>query len=628
MGTKYCEFKSYMHGTPPAGWSKEYYCPMIGDNDNYFNVPLDNTLITLLAGKVDGYDSVIDCIEAIGDAIGYLPDVKFDGPYVSADSFDDQEFIDYVSMLSPRYENFIEYTPGNRYYSPTTTSDYGMGNIALTSGVGLCAAFMKYLNQYPQGGENKAYMVTQGGFRRLEWEFTIFPFDVFRTGSFDFSTMIEAPSHPGNQDWKRYCNIRIQFFRYPSDYEDEDLQDKWNASVIMYGYDSPIDQLNLHYQGTGTKVYDDGKAIADPPKKDDPQGDGTRPSDNIPIPNLPGADMTSSGSLRIYTLTSAQVAQIIQYLHSHDPAAAVLKWWSNPIQAIISLHYLPYPLKHKGNPEELKILGTPTGITGLQPAEQFQTIHFGYLDLTLDSGTYLDYSPYTKVSIYLPGIGIRELNVDDLMNKRIWVVYHCDNVTGQFVAFVATSKKGDDEDNASVKYTYSGQVAASFPISQENWGNTYIAGATLAAGALAMGISGACAGAAAGGGAAAGEAAGTAAAASETGSAINIGNVAGGVVSVGNSLSNLAKPSVSRSGAVTGVTSLFSVKKPYLIIESPNYYSFEGFDSTKGYPYGLYMNFKSLKGYAVIEGVHLTGIPATVTELAEIESLLKSGVHF
>ena len=82
------------------------------------------------------------------------------------------------------------------------------------------------------------------------------------------------------------------------------------------------------------------------------------------------------------------------------------------------------------------------------------------------------------------------------------------------------------------------------------------------------------------------------------------------------------------AGTVTGTTSLFAVKKPYLIIESPNYLSYDGFDSTKGYPYGQYVQFKTLKGYAVIEGVHLSGIPATVVELNEIEELLKSGVHF
>lgn len=620
---KYCKFKSYMHGAPPTGWDKVYYAPMIGDNDIYFDVPMDGSTVTLLPASTTGYESSAECRDYVLETLGYLPDVTFGAPYVSSAAFNDDLFIEYLSQFSPNYNNFIEY-PWDRYYSPTATSDYGVGNITLSGGVAMCASFMKYLNQYPMGGENKAYMVTQSGIRRLEWEFTVFPYDMFRSGSYDFTTMLEAPSHPGNQDWKRYCNVRLQVWQYPEDYSDPELAGKWNCFVVYYGYDQPIDTLNDQYQGTGTEVYDSGKAMPNGKKNTDDPGSGTRPNEAIPIPNLPSGDMTSAGSLRIFSMTPADVKALFDYLHSNDPGTSIVKWWQNPIQGILSLHYLPYAMKIN-TAEHIVVLGMDTGVSA-KPSPQFQSIHFGYLDYELDSGTYLDYSPYTKTSIYLPGIGIRELNTDDVMNKRIWVVYHCDNVTGQFAAYVASANKGEPENKASVKYCFSGQVAASFPISQENWGNTYIAGATLAAGALATGVVAAGGAAAAGGGAAAGAAEGTAAGAAESG--ITASGVAGAGVSIGNSLSQLAKPSITRSGAVTGTTSLFAVKKPYLIIESPNYYNYEGFDSTKGYPYGLYGSFKSLKGYAVIEGVHLTGIPATVTELNEIETLLKSGVHF
>lgn len=620
---KYCKFKCYMHGDPPTGWDKVYYAPMIGDNDIYFDVPMDGSTVTLLPASTTGYESSAECRDYVLETLGYLPDVTFGAPYVSSASFNDDLFIEYLSQFSPNYNNFIEY-PWHRYYSPTATSDYGVGNIVLDSGVAMCASFMKYWNEYPLGGENKAYMVDQAGIRRLEWEFTVFPYDMFRTGSYDFTTMLEAPSHPGNQDWKRYCNVRLQVWQYPDDYSDPELAGKWNCFVVYYGYDNNIQTLNDNYQGTGTEVYDSGKPMPNGKKNTDDPGSGTRPNESVPIPNLPSGDMTATGSLRLYKLTAADIKSMFDYLHSHDPGTSIVKWWTNPIQGIISLHYLPYAMK-VSTAENIKVLGMDTGVAAY-PSPQFQSIHFGYLDYELDSGTYLDYSPYTKTSIYLPGIGIRELNTDDVMNKRIWVVYHCDNVTGQFAAYVASAAKGEPESKASVKYCFSGQVSASFPVSQENWGNTYIAGATLAAGALATGVVAAGGAAAAGGGAAAGAAEGTAAGAAQSG--ITASGVAGAGVSIGNSLSQLAKPSITRSGAVTGTTSLFAVKKPYLIIESPNYYNYEGFDSTKGYPYGLYGSFKSLKGYAVIEGVHLTGIPATVTELNEIETLLKSGVHF
>lgn len=624
-----------MHGNPPTNWDKEYFSPMYGDNGLYNKVPLDSTPIYLLAAKTgdeERYGDLEQCADAIRNAleIDALPMVSLGAAYSSPDLdavIDDPDtFFRLCASVCGYNGKYNLYTPGWRYYSPTATSDFGVGNIDLTGGYRACWAFMPGGNEHPLGGNNHAFMQSIAGTDRFVYMFDVFPYDVFRTGAFDFSVMKDAISHPADSDWKRYATIRVEIWEEA----DGDFV-TYNCDAQIFGTDMNILTLNDFYQGTGTTVYDSGKPIKKPSgKTDEPPSSRNRDDDPVPIPGLPSSDMTQAGSLRIYTLSSAQVKQVFEYLHSHDPAAAVLKWWSNPMQAIISLHYLPYAMQHNGSEEEFKVLGTPTGITHFQPAKQFQSIHFGYLDITLDSYSYLDYSPYTKISIYLPGIGIRELNVDDVMGKRLWIVYHCDNVTGQIAAYIAVGSRNTSESKASVRYAFSGQVAATFPITQENWGNTYIAGATLAAGALATGIS-AGAAAAAGGGAAAGEAAGTAAGAAEAGAAggtANAGVVAGGAVSIGNSLSNLAKPSIARAGAVTGTTSLFAVRRPYIIIESPDYYDYEGFEGIKGYPYGMFMKFSKLDGYAVIEGVNLKGINATVTELNEIESLLKSGVIF
>lgn len=625
---RYCKFESYMHGTPPANWDPHYISPMIGDNTLYNMVPMDGSLHYLLDINPDGYDTYEDAYLAVSDALmDVLPNVSFGMPYLAPDGFQDTEFLTY---LAPFFGQFNEYS-WNYYYQPSTTIDASIGSIELTGGSRGTAAFMNYGTTHSPGGDNWYYMQPQSGSAspHFVWDFTVFPYDVFRTGKFDFSVMKEAVNFPGDVDRRRYCNAKFEIW----DYEPEAGQEyKYQAIVYLYGYDQFIQNLNDYYQGTDTTVYDSGKPIKEPPKKkDDPPSNTPRDNDPVPIPGLPSSDMTAAGSLRIYTLSPAQVKQVFDYLHSHDPAAAVMKWWTNPMQSIISLHYLPYAMQHKGNVEEFTILGTPTGISNFQPAAQWQSINFGYLDVDYDSHSYLDLSPYTKTSIYLPGIGIRDINVDDIMGRRIFCVYHCDNVTGQFAAYIAVGDKNSSVERASVRYSFSGQVAATFPITQENWGNTYIAAATLAAGAIATGIS-AGAAAAAGGGAAAGEAAGTAAGAAEAGAAGGAASAgvtaSGAAVSIGNSLSNLAKPTISRSGAVSGTTSLFAVKKPYLIIESPDYYSFNGFENIKGYPYGLYLKFDELDGYAVIEGVHLKDIPATSTEIGEIESLLKSGVHF
>ena len=98
------------------------------------------------------------------------------------------------------------------------------------------------------------------------------------------------------------------------------------------------------------------------------------------------------------------------------------------------------------------------------------------------------------------------------------------------------------------------------------------------------------------------------------------------VADIGNSLSSLAKPTIARSGTISGTTSIFTVKKPYVIIERPNVVDYEDFNKIKGYACGKTMSIGNLKGYTEVESIHLTGIPATKPELDELEALLKGGV--
>lgn len=370
----------------------------------------------------------------------------------------------------------------------------------------------------------------------------------------------------------------------------------------------------------------------DDPNNNDPNrnnaggnGDGDN-NDGPPIipPELPDADMTAAGSIRLYAPTVAQLTSFMQYLHSAAPVESIMKLWQNPIQGVVSLHYLPYPLRLKSNTaEEIGFMGLSTGINAL-PAEQWQTINFSYAYCPTNKNTYLDRAPYTKVSIYLPGIGIRYLNTDDCIGKYVFVKYNCDNVSGQCVAFVSVGSTNDAA-KATVRYSYSGSLAAPFPITQNNWGQTYAAAATLAAGAIAAGVT-AGAGGAAAGAAAEGAASTATGAAAEGAGAVNAANVATGVKNVGSSLASIAKPTISRSGTISGTTSLMSVRIPYLIIEKPNVQDYADFNKIKGYALGKTFTLKELKGYTEVEKVHIKNIPATAPELAEIESLLTQGV--
>ena len=452
----------------------------------------------------------------------------------------------------------------------------------------------------------------------FQYIFTVFPNDFLSSGSYNFASLDYT------EDDKAYVgtvtiNIWLQ-------------QDgKYNCNIVLSSF---------IYNFVSIKARYDGKTIPTLRNSEDPNntnqnnnnnggnGDGDVIDDPVPLPNLPSSDMTASGSLRIYAPTKSELKAFIEYLRSTSPVESIIKVWQNPIQAVASIHYLPYPLQLTGEPkEQLSVLGVAAGVNAVAyPANQFQRIIFGYCKIGNVKNNYFDYSPYTKVQIYLPGIGIRDLNTDDIMNRWVCVAYNCDNVTGQFAAFVLV---GDTKDyrEMGVKYSFSGCVAAPFPISQTNWGNTYIAAATLAAGALASGISAAGTSGAASAGAS--EAAAGAAGAAGGGVANKVVQGVGtGLINIGKGINQLAKPSITRAGTVSGTTSLFGVRKPFLIIERPNQQDFTHFNKIKGYPCGktFILSDARLKGYTQIESVHLHNIPATVGEINEIESLLKGGV--
>ena len=611
------KFKAYPWNA--LGGVTEYKAVVRCDSTIYNQLATDKTqIVTLLEEKVGGYDEFTDMMEAVFDTINFAPTDagKF---FVSLNASN-------VSVYP--YFNAVMHEFGAYEIEGDPVDDYGLYEITSDLGGGTLIGRVR-MDGLPRATNsfNEASFITDAAIEiehptrqfNFTYNMSIFPDNFIKYGKWDFSAL-DYSDNENKVGYKASLTIYIWL---------EEDGKTWNATILMNGVASNIEYLQDRYNGNDIEVYNtsDPNNTKQDPKDPGGNGDGDLDPDKIPMPNLPSSDMTASGSIRIYRMTSGDVATLVNYLHSNAPGDAIIKWFGNPIQGIVSLHYLPYPVRLKAGAqaEEIKIVGVGTGVAAI-PAEQFQTIDFGYVYVGTNRNNYLDYAPYTKMQIYLPGIGIRDINTDDVMGKYIRVKYNCDNCTGQFVAFVLVGTTSN-ELNMTVKYTFSGSVAAPFPLSQSNWGNTYIAAATLAAGALAGGVAaaGAAGAAASGGGAAAATGAATEAASGAAGG-ISAGAMAQGATNIGSAVTSLSKPSISRAGTVSGTTSLFGVREPYLIIERPNQQDFADFEKIKGYPCGRTYQLGKLSGYTQVESVHLTGIGGTVGEINEIENLLKSGV--
>ena len=582
----------------------EYKIPIIGHQEIYNRIEnLDTaTRIILLNGRTEGYDSMVYFYQEICQALGFNPFMLKKKFYINTSgiSFGNGMEVELINAFGGEYEawnsnqanfypmvetgaNLLGYTYFAAGYS---TSQASLGQTPYGTAAGV---------DYFQVFNNIIRPKQHDSFTGIEYMFEIWPETAIDNGYIDSQHFYRdngliKDAHVSIEIWydsttqKYHYTVYLGCGYYPqstTDYVDDILNQAELDKV--YNPENPFDNK----QGDG----DDG---GDQESDDD--------SDPVGIPELPSLDVSELGGFNLYKVTKADVKTLYDYLNSHDPGQSIMKWATNPIQGIISLHVLPYPVEVTGS-ASVTVLGAPTGAAGytIKPFQEWELggvrVPYGF------DNTFLDYEPYTRVSLYLPFIGIRPLDTDEVMGQAVEVTYQFDNISGACIAFVTV--------NDSVRYSYAGSCAMGLPISQQNWGQSYIAAATVAAGALAGGI-----GAAAG---AAGQGAASMAA----------NGVAGAVQGAGGmGALNIPKPTISRSGSIAGASAAMGVPHPYIIIERPTKASAANPAPVTGLVSGRTLSLGSLSGYNIIEHVHLHGIAATGEELQEIERLLYEGVVF
>lgn len=312
-------------------------------------------------------------------------------------------------------------------------------------------------------------------------------------------------------------------------------------------------------------------------------------SDPIDFPALPTGGALTSGMIKGFVMNPGNLATLQSKLWDisfFDIATQFQKLVSQPMDCIISLHCLPFT-PTSGNTEEIKLGSFPTSVQANRAISQYEEVDAGTIDVQEYWGSALDYAPYTRVEIYVPFVGFRNLQIEDIQGVTLTMKYHVDVLTGDCVAYL---KCGN-----SVLYTWTGNCLAHVPCTSQS--SDLLAKNISAVGMTGLGL-------------VTGNPAATAA-----------GAMTGAVNSA------TAKDHVQRSGDVAGSPGLMSEFIPYLVFHRPKQSLAKGYNKFKGYPANITYTLSSLKGYTEVEHVHLTNIEgATDAELQQIESLLKNGV--
>ena len=290
----------------------------------------------------------------------------------------------------------------------------------------------------------------------------------------------------------------------------------------------------------------------------------------------------------VYNPTQAQVNSFGAWLWSSNLVEQIKKLFNNPMEAIIGIHKI-YATPSTGAAVNIKCGYIDSGVSAASVTDQYTTINCGTVNLSEYFGNIFDYAPYTKVDMFLPFIGIVSLDVGDVMRSSINVKYTVDVFTGSCLAEVKITRDSAKQ----VLYTYSGCCAVTYPLSS----GTY---ASALAGILS--IAGGVVGTIASGGALAPA-------------------LLGGAVGA-----TALHTDVQKSGGFSGPAGAMGGKKPYLIISRPQTAMPGNILDYKGLPTSRTVTIGSCSGLIKVDSCHLTGVSATSSELAEIETLLKQGV--
>lgn len=310
------------------------------------------------------------------------------------------------------------------------------------------------------------------------------------------------------------------------------------------------------------------------------------PSDTVDFPGLPTLSAADAGFCTLYNPTKAQLQSLANYFWNTLDLSTLKVLFASPIDAVLGLCIVPVS-PTTGSSQVIKIGNVSSTVSANIITNQYKEVDCGSVTVSEHWGSYLDYDAFTHCDIYLPYIGVRTLNMSEIMGKTVAVKYHVDVLSGSCVAYI---KCGDN-----VLYSYSGSCGVQVPVTASTFSASIGSALSMAATGLEK-----------------------------------IANAVSGITesakSVATSVFNAGRNQVQRSGSIGGSAGIMSIQYPYLIFTFPNQSVPDDQNTFTGYPSNITAKLENLFGYTEIDYIHLTGIPATSAELEEISQLLDEGV--
>ena len=350
------------------------------------------------------------------------------------------------------------------------------------------------------------------------------------------------------------------------------------ANVIDYGQvgtsfmvllDNKINDVSIVNVSIGTGEDDNGA-----------NNDNDESMDNHNVDN--SMELLTAGLTSVYNVTPEKLNQLGRFIWTDDAMDNIKLLNNSPIQNIVSCKCIPFSAS--GTTAKNIVLGNiDTGVLGNKVSSNIGKVLIGSVNVTPPFNNFLSYGNYTSVSIYLPYLGMRQLDTDKVMGKTLKVYYNVDCLSGNCVIELFSNNVKINE--------FSCNVSIDIALTSSNR-------AEIEKGYISSAVGG--------------------------GVSLATGNVIGALGSGLNA--SMQKYNYSQSGSCSGSAYTNISKNCYIIIEYPDLLDNKSYKHTKGKPCEKRKRIGNCKGFTTISNVDLQ-VKATETEINAIKDLLSSGVY-
>ena len=375
-----------------------------------------------------------------------------------------------------------------------------------------------------------------------------------------------------------------------------------HADVESYGFLGEITEDTITFK-SGVVLDDDDSDITNP----EPD---TEESDSESDPTL--SDITGSGLLtKTYMLTPQEAQGIGSFLWGADFMQNIRLLNTSPIENVVSCKLFPFEVN--GTNANV-VIGNVDSLTQAQIISKnvikktsgVLTVSKFYSNQA-DNLKFLDYDPYTKVEIFLPFIGLKELPVDIVMGGKLKIQWWIDLVCGTVETHVLCDSPTDRGSNNSGYHTlmiFNSQCGVDIPLTAQNLAQVESA---YIQNAIGGGVS------------------------------LASGNIAGVVQSIAGAITTQyhsqthGTPSPSTT-VQTDLTPYIRITRPYAKINGSTNVGQSDENPCKAYrklmgaPLYEVQNLGSLDGYTEVENPQIAVSGALKEEVDEINRLLAEGV--